>query len=581
MIVLPLIVMVASASAQTFFGAPAPSAEKVAGQSASPETAPTPESDPLDWLLKHRNLWPQEVALLEASDFPVVISGKVAGSAKVPAGTLVTLIDVGGETVDVRFRGGLARLPVDSTDLRKRAAALAMTKAATEPPKQETSPALQSATPQFASSTSTLQKVQKVDRILNRMVTLDGATAVHVTGEGDPLANSSINFTSPDAWLFLEKISPSKVASSYLNQMSINGQRAVLGQNTRVVAYGSGSVVIPHGPSFGAMTVFSGESFSGSSKSLECYVPYDDARLGDMKKSIRSFLLKRGYMATIAQEENGRGVSRNYVAQDHDVEIKSLPPELDRNVRFVRIFPWRWTSKKGVAGGIWQNLNVGWYYNWNITDNSSLDVEYVPIRQNRWWPGLDQNWKDRGSTHLLGYNEPDRSDQAKMSVDDAIAGWPDLLATGLRVGSPAPSDGGLGWLAEFMKKAEAANLRVDFVAVHYYRAVNPRDATAAASQFYRYLKDIHDRYKRPIWITEWNNGANWTNAGDPTPSQQKAAIREMIKMLDETPFVERYAIYNWVEKVRHVQDDNGSLTPAGKIYRDQESPPGYIQVEYK
>src|SRR5690606_33249451 len=180
--------------------------------------------------------------------------------------------------------------------------------------------------------------------------------------------------------------------------------------------------------------------------------------------------------------------------------------------------------------------------------------------------------------HLLGYNEPDRPDQANMSVDDAIHSWPDLLATGLRLGSPSTSDGGLGWLYEFMDKAEARDYRVDFVVVHYYRATaDPGDAKGAADQFYRYLKGIHDRVKRPLWVKEWNNGANWTTAPDPNPRQQRAAIAAMLKMLDETPFVERYALYNWVEEVRHVQNDDGSLTPAGEVYRYKVSPFSFIQ----
>ncbi len=165
-----------------------------------------------------------------------------------------------------------------------------------------------------------------------------------------------------------------------------------------------------------------------------------------------------------------------------------------------------------------------------------------------------------------------------MTVDAAIAGWHDLLATGLRVGSPAVSDGGLSWLYEFMDKADAAHLRVDFVAVHYYRAYsNPADPKGAAKQFYNYLKEIHDRTKRPIWVTEFNNGANWTKAPKPTYEQEKATIAAMIEMLDKTPFVERYAIYNWVEDVRNMQRKDGSLTPAGDVYRDEVSPLSYTQ----
>ena len=139
------------------------------------------------------------------------------------------------------------------------------------------------------------------------------------------------------------------------------------------------------------------------------------------------------------------------------------------------------------------------------------------------------------------------------------------------------ADGAVGCIP-FISQADAAGLRVDFVAVHYYWCVNPADAQGAADQIYGFLKETYDRVKRPLWITEWNNGANWTACGDPTYAQQQAAIAEMIDMLDSTPFVERYALYNWVEDVRRVKWDDGSLTDAGVTYRDQFSPIGYVQA---
>ncbi len=257
-----------------------------------------------------------------------------------------------------------------------------------------------------------------------------------------------------------------------------------------------------------------------------------------------------------------------------------MPQGLEAEVSFIRIFPWRWVSKKGVGGAIRQNLNVGWFYDWNIGTKSSLDHEYVGIRQNRWWPSLDQDWKARGITHLLGFNEPDHRDQANMGGEDAIKAWPGLLATGLRLGSPATSDGAQGWLYKFLDKADATGLRVDFVAVHYYHATaDPGDAKGAASQFYQYLKALHDHVKRPLWITEWNNGANWTHSIKPNEKQQKAAIAAMTKMLDETPFVERYAPYNWVEDSRQLVRKDGSLTLAGEAYRDKKSPLAYTQAK--
>lgn len=412
----------------------------------------------------------------------------------------------------------------------------------------------------------------------NQVVALNAPMELHVTGPDDPISGSTFLFTSPEAWLFLDQIPPSIVASRFLKRMKVNGADADMEKNIRVVQHGSGSVIIPHGPDFPAMTAFAAGSQSGASMPLNCHVAYNEKLLGKTKGAIGSFILKRGYMATLAENENGTGASRNYVAQDHDVVVTKMPEGLDKGVRFVRVFPWRWVEKKGIAGAIWKNLNVGWFYDWNISTNSSLDLEYVPIRQNRWWPGLKQDWKTRGATHLLGFNEPDKADQAKMTVAEAISAWPELMATGLRLGAPAPSDGGLNWLYEFIDKADAAGLRVDFVPVHYYRATaDPGDAKGAADQFYRFIKGVHDRVKRPIWITEWNNGANWTKAPDPNPKQQQATIKAMIEMLDETPFVERYAPFNWVEDCRNLENKDGTLTPAGETFRDHRSSLSFSQ----
>jgi hypothetical protein len=368
------------------------------------------------------------------------------------------------------------------------------------------------------------------------------------------------------------------VISGMMTQFEVNGSVAEPGNNMRVVQYDNGSVLIPQGPEYPAMTVYSGTSFGGSGMPLQSYEKYDGARLGAMKGAISSFRLKRGYEATIAQNDDGTGVSKNYVAQDCDINIDSLPPELDKKINFIRIFPWRWVCKKGISGDIGQKMNLGWWYDWSISKYSTVDVQYVPIRQHLDNPNLNQDWKARGATELLGYNEPDHKDQSNLTVDQALAGWPALLGTGLRLGSPAVSDGGLGWLYQFMDRADQMGLRVDFVAVHYYRAVgNPADPEAAARQLYNYVKQIHDRTHRSIWLTEWNNGANWTKAPKPTYAQEKAAVAAMIKMMDSTPFVERYALYNWVEDVRNVQRKDGSLTPAGEAYRDEVSPLSYVQ----
>ena len=80
---------------------------------------------------------------------------------------------------------------------------------------------------------------------------------------------------------------------------------AVRDGNVRVVQFGPGAVVIPHAPDFMPLEVFGNRYFTGPSKRLASFAPYGDAGLGERAGAIGSFQLKRGYMATFAQQENG------------------------------------------------------------------------------------------------------------------------------------------------------------------------------------------------------------------------------------------------------------------------------------
>lgn len=413
--------------------------------------------------------------------------------------------------------------------------------------------------------------------VTNQEVRVAGRSELRLTASGDPLPGSTVDLTSPWASVRLEAVPPSQVVARLLSRFRIGGAAAVPEVNVRVVPHGMGTLVMPGPLGVAPLEIFDGRGQTGLARPLQVHVAYDRALLGRSTNGA-SLRLRRGYMATVAQREDGTGVSRCYVAQDGDLEVNRLPAGLERNIGFVRVFPWRWVAKKGIAGNIHGPVKAHWWYNWNLDQNSTADAEYVGIRQTRWWPGLDQDWRARRVNHLLGFNEPDQSSQANLSVTDALGAWPDLLRTGLRVGAPAVTDGGVGWLTDFMSRADAAGLRVDYVPVHYYRCFgNAADPAGAANQFHAFLKGIHDVVKRPLWVTEWNNGANWTSCADPTPAQQAETVTRILQMLESTPFVERYALYNWVEDSRRLVWDDGSLTPAGVRYRDQASGIGFRQ----
>jgi hypothetical protein len=422
--------------------------------------------------------------------------------------------------------------------------------------------------------------VQKYGALTSTTVNMSGKCELWVTNSATPLSGCVINLNSIDAWFFLTGVKPSVVASNYLSQVRISGAAAVADGNVRVVQYGQwGTIVIPQNSIFQPLTVFSGTEFTGTARQFGVWNYYT----GDGITNISSFRLKRGYQVVFAQSTDGRNFSKCYVAQDGDLEVGVLPATLDKQVRFVCVTPWRWTSKKGIDGDPGTGrLNLLWWFNWNISSSSSRDLEYVAIRLNQNWPSLAQNWSSLGINTVLGYNEPDSSSQANMSVSTAISAWGDLLGAGLRVGSPATTDGGPNsWLFPFIAQADAAGLRVDFVCIHYYQAHNPADPAGCASQMYNYLLNIWNNTHRPIWVTEWNNGANWTDNNPwppPTYAQQQACIQAMVDMLESTPFVERYALYNWVEDTRSLVTSSNTVTLAGTVYSNRVSGLSYLQA---
>jgi hypothetical protein len=413
--------------------------------------------------------------------------------------------------------------------------------------------------------------------LFNRVLRISGTSEFHITGTSNPLKGSLLDMQGDNVWLYFEGIRPSKFSRQLLAQVLVDGQRARIDTTIRLVQYLQGCVLISQPSTYQALEAFQETNLGGGSKKFNLYTYYKASELDVFHNTIASFRLRKGYMATFAENEDGTGASKVYIAPDNDLVITSLPANLQGKVSMVRVLPWAWVSKKGWCSAplLGDSLHATWNYNWNNDGQSTLDMEYVPIRQTQWWPSFSITNAKQKVTHLLGFNEPNNSVESNMTVDQAIAAWPGMLQSGLRVGSPAPTDGGATWLYSFMDKADLAGYRVDFVAVHFYRGCQtPR-------QFYAFLKAIYDRTKRPIWVTEWNNGANWTTSAScpkPTYAEQAAKIQAFVTMLDTARIVERYSLYQWVEDTRklYVNDsDPSSITQAGIAYRNQVSPMAY------
>jgi hypothetical protein len=179
--------------------------------------------------------------------------------------------------------------------------------------------------------------------------------------------------------------------------------------------------------------------------------------------------------------------------------------------------------------------------------------------------------KKESGGELLGFNEPDMAGQADMSVEEALAAWPKLQATGLRLGSPSVAYGGDtagGWLDRFMSGAKDKGYRVDFITLHWYGS----DFSAAAvGQFLGYVDAVHKRYGKPVWITEFGL-LNFSGSPKyPSSSQLVTFIEGATSGLQKRSFVERYAWFGLPavgdSAAFGLYRDGDSPTAAGKAYK--------------
>jgi hypothetical protein len=242
------------------------------------------------------------------------------------------------------------------------------------------------------------------------------------------------------------------------------------------------------------------------------------------------------------------------------------------------------SKKKGVS--VWKmdglsaalhNVGAGWYYDWAANNDDvpgPAGVQFIPQiwgKANVTAATLAQAKSEgKAANTLLGFNEPDMSGQANMSVTDALAAWPQLESTGMRLGSPAVAYGGdtdNGWLDQFMTGAKAKGLRVDFITLHWYGS----DFSAAAvDQFLGYVDAVHKKYGKPIWITEFGLQNFSGTPKYPTGAQEATFIKGATAGMQSRSYVERYAWFGLPAIGDSVDfglyKDGDTPTEAGKAY---------------
>ncbi len=332
------------------------------------------------------------------------------------------------------------------------------------------------------------------------------------------------------------------------------------------------------------LTIYSDTQSQGTNAACSQFTIYVGNNIpGSLNNNIKSIKLLKGYMATVAANEDGTGYGFNYVAATSDISV-DLFYKLQGKVSFIRVLPIINPNKKGACtkdNAKAAALKSGWFYDWGNSDITIPYREYVPMSFNK-GPATNPvkiaEFQAKTETNcLLGFNEPDNPEQGNVAVDTAIRYYKNLLKTGLRMGSPATEEQNYGtnkWLGDFMDGVTVDTTRVDFIAIHWYDwgswSANQNTTPTGAqvlTRFKNYINNVYALYKRPIWITEFNSNKN------TTLETHVAFMQLALPYLESDARVERYAYF--FPQLLPPVDGNGVLTAMGQTYSDHVSSPSF------
>ncbi|HEY5653207.1 MAG TPA: glycosyl hydrolase [Pontiella sp.] len=259
--------------------------------------------------------------------------------------------------------------------------------------------------------------------------------------------------------------------------------------------------------------------------------------------------------------------------------------------------------KKGNAGAgdtaVARGMEAGvaWYYGWNMNPNALMDsaVEYVPMKQNKPWPSVNNLANCPGYSNVLCYNEPwhyntpadDGDDPSPaFAADFWLNTWTNATRNTynysnnvVRLGSPNFHKLTDPWELEYVAYSPAIMASTDYITTHTYPGDNlPWN-----------IKNIVDgyfaEYGKPLWLTEFNV-ADWSGV-DSNNYYHAKSYTDMYRALhymELEPKLERYSIFAWGPTLKedgslrypaghpsYVTDIDGNLTPLGLLYANMHT----------
>jgi hypothetical protein len=256
---------------------------------------------------------------------------------------------------------------------------------------------------------------------------------------------------------------------------------------------------------------------------------------------------------------------------------RSYLPLVQRDSRDAPVSP-----KKGISlacgsanmAAELRALRVAWLWNWQTNPPLFAGVESVPAI---WDASRIGKPLGGNSEWLLGFNEPDGSDQANMTPEAAAVAWRKIEQTypDRKLASPQtlhPGDWLERWYAAY-SEMYGQPPRMDAIALHTYYGGTAAAYIARVREFIA----LAQRWGVPeVWVTEWTLAPGLDRSLNATAAEMRA----FVTWLEDEPMVTRYAPFsNRVECMGDafgfthdgpfdapLYDVDGRLTHLGRIY---------------
>ena len=325
----------------------------------------------------------------------------------------------------------------------------------------------------------------------------------------------TISMNSNKSWIKLYNVDPLSANYYYFDNILYENEQLSYPEEIRYDNYyNDGCIIRLNNYESSGLRIFQENNLEGEFADISLDIVLTGESIpNNLNNNISSFKLHKGFMATFAENEDGSGNSKAFIASEEDIIVEGLSEYLNNKISFIRVVPWNWVTKKGTAGDT-QLMNNNWFYMWSNNGSSDIYREYVPMA---WGKAAADDDNDieiiKGkykSTHLLAFNEPDdcngQSGQfADMcQVETALSYYKNLLRSGLRMVSPSCRQGAVfNWLNDFHSSSIDQKIRIDVIAVHWYDwDSNPQNSPNANPQdvfnrFRNYLESVYEMY---VWI---------------------------------------------------------------------------------